>query len=381
VAYTPKAWANFATKTTPINATALRALEQRVSSFATAEAVTPGGYDWNAFRVVQNPAGANMQVGVGIAASEMLGWVRDASLGMYRYTYNGAQLLVTIAAADATNPRIDRIVMTAPTSTDSITPQVVVLTGTATAGATLDNLTGVQAVPTGYELLADVLVAAGAATIVTASIRDRRRVGGGFGNPGVLPYGSTQMGTVVQRDEVFLVPHQSFSITANTLTPTTHDNMQGAYLAFLPRRIVAATRLRWQYAQGATPAVTNYNLALTDASGRLVVAGGATAFAGAANSFNEIALTITATTFEPGYYYVWLGVAALTAASAVSFVGPTGNRTVTNPVSSFRNLRGNAAAGGTTFNANNTLATLADVAAMASVTNVIGVPVVALSVG
>jgi hypothetical protein len=277
VAYTPKAWANFATKTTPINATALRALEQRVSSFATAEAVTPGGYDWNAFRVVQNPAGANMQVGVGIAASEMLGWVRDASLGMYRYTYNGAQLLVTIAAADATNPRIDRIVMTAPTSTDSITPQVVVLTGTATAGATLDNLTGVQAVPTGYELLADVLVAAGA--------------------------------------------------------------------------------------------------------GRLVVAGGATAFAGAANSFNEIALTITATTFEPGYYYVWLGVAALTAASAVSFVGPTGNRTVTNPVSSFRNLRGNAAAGGTTFNANNTLATLADVAAMASVTNVIGVPVVALSVG
>jgi hypothetical protein len=226
-----------------------------------------------------------------------------------------------------------------------------------------------------------VLVAAGVGTIVTASIRDRRRVGGGFGNPGVLPYGSTQMGTVVQRDEVFLVPHQSFSITANTLTPTTHDNMQGAYLAFLPRRIVGATRLRWQYAQGATPAVTNYNLALTDASGRLVVAGGATAFAGAANSFNEIALTITATTFEPGYYYVWLGVAALTAASAVSFVGPTGNRTVTNPVSSFRNLRGNAAAGGTTFNANNTLATLADVAAMASVTNVIGVPVVALSVG
>lgn len=380
MAYTPKAWLNFATKTTPINSNALKALEQRSVSFAAAEAVSPGAYGYEDFRVKQNPAGANMQVGVGLAATEMNAWVRDAAQGIYRYQYNGAQLLVTCPVADGTNPRIDRIVMTAPTSIDSIVPQVLCLAGTPTGGATLDNLSGAQVVPTGYILLADVLVGAGVVSIVTANIRERRGVGGQF-NLGVSPAGSTQSSGSSARDEVLIQPSESLVVGAQTWTPTTHDNMQGAYLGFLTRRIVNATRIRWKYAQGATPAATNYNVAIVDSSGRLVIAGGAVALAGGANSIAEQAVTIAATTFEPGPLFVWFGVAALTAASALSFTGVQGNVSVTAPGAPFRNRKVHSATGGTTFPASNTLAAYTDVAAQTAAANNLPLPLVSLSVG
>jgi len=379
VAYTPKAWLNFATKTTPINSTALKAAEQRAVSYATAESVAVGVAGLADYLVKQNPAGANMQVGVGAAATEMNAWVRDAALGIYRYQYNGAQLLATIGTADGTNPRVDRVCLTAPASSDSIVPQVVVLAGTPSGGATLDNLTGAQAVPTGYVLLADVLVGAGVTSITTANIRDRRPVGGVFG-PAVSPVsGPPTVGTA--RDEVFLQPSESLVVGAQTLTPTTHDNMQGAYLAYLARRIVGATRIRWKYAQGATPAATNYNIGMADVSGRVVITSGAIAFAGGANAIAEQAATITATTFEPGWYYVWLGIAPLTAASALSFSGVQGNVSVTAPGASHRNRKFHSATGSTTFPASNTLAAYTDVAAQTAAANNLPMPLVSLAVG
>lgn len=379
MAYTPKAWLNFPNKTTAINGTGLKALEQRVTSYATAEAISLGTYRLADFQVKQNPAGANMQVGVGLPAVEMMAWVRDAAGGLYRYLYNGAQLLATLGVADGTNPRIDRICLTAPASIDLITPQVVVLAGTPTAGATADNLSGAQVVPVGYLLLADVVVGAGVGTIVTANIRDRRQIGGAFGISGVMPYGPPTVGTV--RDEVLLLPSPDLPVGPQTLTPATHDNMQGAYLTQLNRQIAGATRIRFKMAQGATPAVTNYNIAILDASGRLIIAGGAIAFTGGANAFVEVALVIGATTFEPGPLLCWMGVAPLTAASAVSFYGVQGNTTVTSPGPSHRNQKFHSAAGSTTFPAALTIGAYSDVAAVTAAGSYLPIPILSLSVG
>lgn len=381
MSFTPKAWQNFSTKTTPLNLTALKAMEQRSVGYATAEAVAPGAYGYEDFRVKQRGAGANMSVDVGLPTTEHNVWVRDAATGIYRYQYNGVQINVAIAASDGSNPRIDRVVLTAPVSIDSIVPQIIVLAGTPTGGATADNLSGAQAVPTGYELLADVVVGAGVVSILTANIRERRRPGGILGAGGVSPFGSTQSSAPATRDEVFLIPHASLVVGPQTLTPATHDNMQGAYVAVVPRRIVGATRIRWKYAQGATPAATNYNIGIVDASGRLVITGGALALAGGANAVAEQAVVIAATTFEPGEVLVWFGVAPLTAASALSFTGVQGNVSVTAPGSPFRNVKSHSAAGSTTFPAGNTLLAYTDVAAQVAAANNLPIPLVSLSVG
>ena len=375
--YTPKIWVDFPAKTTPINAAALKALEQRVAAFCAAEAVWPGVGGYEDFRAKQRVAGANMSVDVGLPSVLMQVWIRESTGTTDRYEYNGVQLNAAIATADGTNPRIDRVCIISPASIDSVTaPQLVVLTGTPTAGATNDNLSGAQAVPAGYQLLADVVVGAGVATIVTANIRDRRTIGGGLGTGGgVMPW------LLTGRDEVSIDPDDALVLGSVTLTPTTHDTMQGAYIATLPRRIVGATRLRWKYAQGATNATTNYNIAICDMSGRLIVATGATAFSGAANAIVEASLTITATTFEAGNYFVWMGVAALTAASAVSFHGVQANISVTAPGAPFRNHKLQLGSGGTTFPATNTLLGYTDVAGVVAAANELPVPMVALSVG
>lgn len=377
--FTPKAWLDYPNTTTPTDADALKAQEQRGVSYATNESVSPGVFGYEDFRVKQKGTGAAMSVDVGLPSVEQLVWVRDSATGIYRYEYNGAQLNAVIGTADVTNPRIDRIVMTAPTSTDSIVPQVLVLAGTATSGATNANLTGAQAVPVGYELLADVVVGAGVTTIVTANINDRRRLGGTVGQTGVLVPPPTTVGTA--RDEVVLTPSEALPLLSVTLTPTTHDSYQGAYVAYLSRRIVAATRIRWRFAQGATAATSNYNMAILDSSGRLLVAVGATAFTGAANAIVEVANTIAATTFEPGPLIVWFGVAALTVASAVSFFGVQGNGTVTAPGPGQRNQKFSLASGGTTFPVANTIAAYADVMASVAAYTALPMPIVSLSVG
>jgi hypothetical protein len=379
VTYTPKAWLKYPTKTTPINDVSLKALEQRVVSYATAEAVSPGAFSYEDFRVKQRGLGANMSVDVGLAGTEMNGWVRDAAAGIYRYQLNAAQVNVVIPTADPTNPRIDRIVLTAPSSSDSIVPQILCLAGTPTGGATLDNGSGAQTVPAGYELLADVVVGNAVVSIVTANIRDRRRLGGTFGSPAIVPFGGSVNSAPTTRDEVTLIPHQALVVAGQSLTPTTHDNMQGAFMCKIPRRIVNATRLRFKFAQGATPAITNFILGLYDISGRLIVAGPSTAFSGGANAIVEAALVLAATTFDPQDCFVVLGVAPLTAASAVSFTGVQGALTVTAPGAPFRNIKGHSATGGVGLPT--TLGAFTDVASVAAAATHLPLPVVSISVG
>jgi hypothetical protein len=92
--------------------------------------------------------------------------------GVY-VAYNDATATVTLAAADPTNPRIDRIVVTVSDATYSgSTNQVVfsVLTGTAAPSPVAPST------PTNSISLATVAVAAGVTTITNANITDTRTV-------------------------------------------------------------------------------------------------------------------------------------------------------------------------------------------------------------
>ncbi|MHB1702422.1 MAG: hypothetical protein ACYCSN_20270, partial [Acidobacteriaceae bacterium] len=82
--------------------------------------------------------------------------------------YNDAVLALTIAAADATNPRIDIVVAGINTSTSPYTPTIEVVTGTPAASPVA------PVTPSGYIALAQIAVAANATSISNANITDVR---------------------------------------------------------------------------------------------------------------------------------------------------------------------------------------------------------------
>jgi hypothetical protein len=111
-----------------------------------------------------------------------------------------------------------------------------------------------------------------------------------------------------------------------TIAQPNFDAMQCALAFYLPRRIVSATRLRWKYFQGGTAAATNYVWSIADTSGRVITSTAATAFTGALNTVQIRSETLLATTtFEAGWYFAMFGVAAMTAASSLSYYGVAGN--------------------------------------------------------
>lgn len=85
---------------------------------------------------------------------------------------------VTLNASDATNPRIDQIILKIRDSSDLATgaDDAVLdkVTGTPTVGATLDNRTGAGALPNDSIRLADVLVPAASTSVTAGNVRDRR---------------------------------------------------------------------------------------------------------------------------------------------------------------------------------------------------------------
>lgn len=151
---------------------------QRMRQMLLDGALQAGVVGANDFKVVQRGAGANQSVDVGVGFA----WVQIATgtrNGMGHVT-NDATANVTLTASNATNPRIDQILLrwndtSIPTGAGNA-PTLEVATGTPTAGATLDNRTGAV---TGATLndtlrLADILVPAASTSVVTANIRDRR---------------------------------------------------------------------------------------------------------------------------------------------------------------------------------------------------------------
>lgn len=123
------------------------------------------------FKLSQRAAGANMSVDV--AAGEA--WVKgDSSVEQgYYHVVNDATVNLALASANATNPRIDTVVLAVNDSTEvggADEYKLEVLTGTPTSGATLSNLKGVAAVGATKLVIGYVLVAAAATKVETAAM-------------------------------------------------------------------------------------------------------------------------------------------------------------------------------------------------------------------
>ncbi|MDR3595087.1 hypothetical protein [Clostridium sp.] len=122
--------------------------------------------------VVAQTATASMAVTVSGAAQGSVGgnaWLP----GGYRM-YNDSQATIAIATANATNPRIDLVVIGIDTTTNPYTPQLKVITGTPAASPT------VPAYPSGFVgiSLAQVYVGANVTSITTSNITDLRVIAG-----------------------------------------------------------------------------------------------------------------------------------------------------------------------------------------------------------
>jgi hypothetical protein len=124
------------------------------------------------FAVSERGAGANLSVDVDPGEALIQG---DTSTdqGLY-YVNETATTNVSITAADATNPRIDRVVLEILDHDEdaggSYFARIRVVDGTPTSGATLVNLTGAATVPDDALLLANVSVPALDTTISDAQI-------------------------------------------------------------------------------------------------------------------------------------------------------------------------------------------------------------------
>lgn len=109
-------------------------------------------------------SGGNLSVDVSAGVCYVRG---DSQIdqGLYRCEFDTDNNL-PLSTADATHPRVDRIVVTVRDSTYDASgyyeAKLQVRTGTPTSGATLANLTGAQALTDSEILIADVLVNAGA---------------------------------------------------------------------------------------------------------------------------------------------------------------------------------------------------------------------------
>lgn len=145
-------------------------------------AVLPGVWEPSTDFLVTAGTGMNVNI-TGGAAWIAEGTNTDAANfvlgGMYHVendaTTTGA---VALATGHATLPRIDQIAIEVEDTFDwagSVDrAKYVVVAGTATSGATLDNRTGAASLGTNRLRLADVLVPAGAGSAAACTFRDRR---------------------------------------------------------------------------------------------------------------------------------------------------------------------------------------------------------------
>src|SRR4051794_11835598 len=95
-------------------------------------------------KAAQRAAGANMSVDV--AAGQAWVQIDTGTRNGLGHVVNDATANVAVTASNATNPRVDQVVLqwnetAIPTGAGDV-PTLRVLAGTATAGATLDNRTG-----------------------------------------------------------------------------------------------------------------------------------------------------------------------------------------------------------------------------------------------
>jgi hypothetical protein len=157
-------------QTTKYSAQRMRAM------MAAGGLIQEGIVNFGDFKVSQRGAGANMSVDVAAGDAWVLG-DNTARQGLY-HVGNDAVVNVAVPAAHATLPRIDQVVLRVYDSTviggEKDLAVVEVVSGTATGGATLANLTGAAALPASAIRLAYVLVGAAVVKIETANLGNLR---------------------------------------------------------------------------------------------------------------------------------------------------------------------------------------------------------------
>lgn len=162
--------------------------DRRFWSATLQEGVLSGG----SYQVIQRAAGANMTVDVASSVGNGAIVQGDSvtAQGIYFVPPTAANVNVDIAAADATNPRNDLVVLEVKDDQHDAgglnLARVRVITGTANASAAIGNAPGANgtpALPSSCLLLGLVRVAAGATSVATAAISDRRAVA----NPNLTP--------------------------------------------------------------------------------------------------------------------------------------------------------------------------------------------------
>lgn len=222
------------------------------------------------------------------------------------YMINSTAAQSLLVTSDGSNPKIAQVVARiydndeAGGVYDKATIEIV--DGTATSGATLDNRTGAASLPSSALLLADVLIDAGATTIAAAKVRDRRSYIGKGLIPPILT--NPTIGAVGFEGTSGMSPTYS----ASSITHASHDTKQVVMLQYLPKRIASATKITFELRHSGTALAGTFRISICDASGRPIVSSNAASFSGALDTSAEQSATITATTFEAGYYYVFMGI-------------------------------------------------------------------------
>jgi hypothetical protein len=154
------------------------------SAYARTAANTPGilaGGTLSASDLILSAPGSGLSVNVSTGEA-IVGGSEGGVQGGY-YARNASVTNLTISTANPTNPRIDTIALTIadsgytePTGVSGNAAVLQVITGTATSGANLTNLSGKAALSASSLLLGYVLVPATATNIITADIANKATV-------------------------------------------------------------------------------------------------------------------------------------------------------------------------------------------------------------
>jgi hypothetical protein len=214
----------------------------------------------NDLKVVQRGAGANMSVDVGAGSC----WVQGdttARQGLY-HAYSDAVTNLVIGANASGNPRIDQVILTINDATYSGASNngvLSVLAGTPTAAATLANRNGAATLTATSIRLADVLVANGAASILTASIQDRRQWARGV----YALTTATTSGPAINTGAATLVPEMTLTLECSgapiQITFSSSTSASAAQLQLYAGLWVDGANTDAAYRQGNTYSTGAYN--------------------------------------------------------------------------------------------------------------------------
>jgi hypothetical protein len=109
-------------------------------------------------------------------------WVQGDTIngqGLYGVPVHASNINESIAASDATNPRVDQVILEVQDNVLDASggnqARIRVLTGTPSPGTTLTTRAGASSLPGNALLLADILVPNSSSNVPNSNIRDRRK--------------------------------------------------------------------------------------------------------------------------------------------------------------------------------------------------------------